>query len=188
MTRSRALGTVFVTRDALFTREECQQVVQEAEQAAGAKGWSTSRHYSVPTTDIPLHTLPEALSWFNRALQVQLFPMLAEQFGHLGVSADKLRIHDAFIVKYDAAARRELPVHTDQSQYSFTIALNSVTEYTAALSLRHSENQFDQIRRARGQLSRGSISWRSSHCKWHPIHHRCIHVFGCRIIFAEGND
>ena len=32
-------------------------------------------------------------------------------------------------MKYDARAQRELPVHCDQSEWSFTISLNSVEEY-----------------------------------------------------------
>ncbi|CAM9153870.1 unnamed protein product, partial [Phaeothamnion confervicola] len=45
------------------------------------------------------------------------------------VSAADLRVHDAFIVRYDAAAQNSLPLHTDQSDVSLTVALNGRSEY-----------------------------------------------------------
>ena len=44
-------------------------------------------------------------------------------------NADDIRVHDAFIVKYEAAGQRELAVHQDESTFSFTIALNDRSEY-----------------------------------------------------------
>lgn len=41
----------------------------------------------------------------------------------------RLRVHDAFVVRYDAAAQRSLPLHTDQGELSLTISLNSAEEY-----------------------------------------------------------
>eukprot|EP00903_Cladosiphon_okamuranus_P010088 g9555.t1 len=40
-----------------------------------------------------------------------------------------LRVHDAFVVRYDAAAQRSLPLHTDQGELSLTISLNGAEEY-----------------------------------------------------------
>lgn len=40
-----------------------------------------------------------------------------------------LRVHDAFVVRYDAAAQRSLPLHTDQGELSLTISLNSAEHY-----------------------------------------------------------
>ncbi|CAM9520061.1 unnamed protein product, partial [Ectocarpus sp. 12 AP-2014] len=41
----------------------------------------------------------------------------------------RLRVHDAFVVRYDAAAQRSLPLHTDQGELSLTISLNGTGEY-----------------------------------------------------------
>ena len=78
-------GKCFVSHSdrPVFTQEECQRVIQWAERYASStttttnaisssstssstssssnsslppSGWTTSRHYAVPTTDIPLHT------------------------------------------------------------------------------------------------------------------------------------
>lgn len=41
----------------------------------------------------------------------------------------RLRVHDAFVVRYDSAAQRSLPLHTDQGEISLTIALNSSDDF-----------------------------------------------------------
>lgn len=126
----------FVTRkdNPIITLTECNQAIQWAEAAAKSRrdGWTTSRHYDVPTTDIPLHEIPPLLEWFNGVLGSRLRPLLAMQFGteEVGIGGSNVFIHDAFIVRYDAnGGQKHLPLHRDQSTHSFTIALNSMSEY-----------------------------------------------------------
>jgi hypothetical protein len=63
-------GKCFLTTDtsAIISMKDCQMVIQCAESYATARGnsdgWTTSRHYAVPTTDIPVHELTELHSWF----------------------------------------------------------------------------------------------------------------------------
>ena len=45
------------------------------------------------------------------------------------VPASSIRTIDAFVVKYDASKQRSLPLHCDQSEFSLTIALDSLSEY-----------------------------------------------------------
>jgi predicted 2-oxoglutarate/Fe(II)-dependent dioxygenase YbiX len=45
------------------------------------------------------------------------------------VDMTRLRVVDAFLVKYSAGKQRELPIHSDQSQFSLTIAINPASEY-----------------------------------------------------------
>jgi hypothetical protein len=119
-----------VTRVPLLAAEDCARAVAAAEAAAAKRGgWTTARHYAVPTTDIPLHEVPSLLAWFNDALRFSIAPMLAMAFPEIS-SPGRLRVHDAFIVRYAAASQRHLPVHRDQSQYSLTIALNARGEFT----------------------------------------------------------
>ena len=110
----------------LLEPAECARAIRDVEAHAAKKGWATTRHYAVPTTDVPVHEVPAVASWFNAQLEQRLCPMLAAQFG---CDASRLRAIDAFVVKYDASAQRSLPVHTDQSEYSLTIALNAPSEY-----------------------------------------------------------
>ncbi len=118
----------------LLSPEECSQAIKWAEEAAESRvdGWTTSRHYAVPTTDIPIHEIPKVLHWFNELLNLRLRPLLAKQFGEddVGINGSGVYIHDAFVVRYDATSgQKHLPLHRDQSSHSFTIALNSLSDY-----------------------------------------------------------
>lgn len=120
-----------VTTTPLLSPEDCTRAVAAAEAAARLRGgWTTARHYDVPTTDIPLHEVPALLAWFNDAMRSSIAPLLVAAYpGDIARPGD-IRIHDAFLVRYTAEAQRYLPVHTDESQFSLTIALNSASEYT----------------------------------------------------------
>jgi len=130
-------GVVAITRAPLLAKVECARAIALAEAHAAAReaGWTTSRHYAVPTTDIPVASVPELLGWFNGFCETRLFPLIAHCYhsspvggGHFG--PDALRVKDAFVVKYDAAAGQTgLPKHKDQSDFSVTIALNGADEY-----------------------------------------------------------
>lgn len=115
----------------LLSKKECEFVIKCAEKAAEEGGWTTSRHYAVPTTDIPIHVIPSILDWFNNLLCYRLRPLLSLQFGEeeVGKNGCNIHVHDAFIVRYDSKKQRHLPLHRDQSTHSFTIALNGTDEY-----------------------------------------------------------
>jgi predicted 2-oxoglutarate/Fe(II)-dependent dioxygenase YbiX len=118
-----------LTAAPLLDAAGCARVVAAAEAAASSGGgWTTARHYDVPTTDMPLHTIPPLLRWFNGALRRSIAPLLAAAYPGV-VFAGRVRVHDAFVVRYDAAAQRHLPVHRDQSVFSLTIALNPRAEF-----------------------------------------------------------
>eukprot|EP00953_Heterococcus_sp_UTEX-ZZ885_P027538 14761-Heterococcus_DN1.PRE.2 len=132
-------GQVYMTSVPVLTAAECTSVIDAVEaQAAASKGWTTSRHYAVPTTDLPVHSIPSLKDWFCTLLRDRLFPLLTKQFctsrtstcscAHSSSSSSssnvKWCVHDAFVVKYSHEAQRHLPVHADQSTHSLTIALN----------------------------------------------------------------
>ena len=70
--------------------------------------------------------MPGLLRWFSGAMATRIAPLLAAQFG---VAAAAVRVHDAFVVRYAAGAQAQLPLHTDESQLSLTLALNGADEY-----------------------------------------------------------
>ncbi|KAL1503823.1 hypothetical protein AB1Y20_012290 [Prymnesium parvum] len=120
----------FVSAAPLLSREECADAIAAAERWAERRGgWTTSRHYSVPTTDVPLSELDSVLPWFNAALHRTLLPALASRYPHVAPLVAKLCVLDCFLVKYSAAAQNQLPTHADQSLLSFTISLNDPSEY-----------------------------------------------------------
>ena len=129
-------GRCFITDhdSPILSPQECKHVIQWAEEAAKERpgGWTTSRHYAVPTTDLPVHEIPKLLDFFNDVLANRLRPLMAQQFsqGEVGVEGCGLHVHDAFVVRYDAeGGQRHLPVHTDDSSHSFTVALNDLSDY-----------------------------------------------------------
>lgn len=98
-----APSQVFLTshQQQLLTASECRYVINTTETfAAMSGGWSTSRHYAVPTTDIPVHIIKSSeslantsipssttggspanlLEWFNEIFTNRLAPLLASQY------------------------------------------------------------------------------------------------------------
>ena len=111
----------------LLSVHDCDACVALAEdRAAQLGGWSTSRHYAVPTTDIPVHECEQLMSWFATAFRTRISPWLEAE---LGLPTASIAVHDAFVVKYSSEAQRLLPLHTDESSLSFTIPLNCPREY-----------------------------------------------------------
>lgn len=117
-----------------YVNEELEIVAEDGQTCRRRRGWTTTRHYDAPTTDIPVHAVPGVLEIFNKFVIKKLGPMLHHIIG--GSGQTYMYINDAFVVKYEvqpdesgAVSQRFLPVHTDQSHYSFTIALNSRSEY-----------------------------------------------------------
>ncbi|GAX27403.1 procollagen-lysine,2-oxoglutarate 5-dioxygenase 1 [Fistulifera solaris] len=127
----------------LFTKEECQHVIQMAERAALQNyetasrenkahdtllmppgGWQKTRHGSYPTTDLNLVTDPftkEDRQWLSDRLDSRLAPMLSRVYG---VPIKSLRAADMFLVRYDGDQRNFLEYHTDSGDISFNVLLN----------------------------------------------------------------
>lgn len=104
---------------------ECAAMTDIVEAHVAQHGWTTSRHYSVPTTDVPVAAVLELKEWFCRQLERRLFPMIVELFDDI----ETLRVIDAFFVKYSADAQADLPLHCDQSRISLTIAMNPRSDF-----------------------------------------------------------
>lgn len=118
------------TRIPLFSADECQGIINEAEYIASLSEWTKNRHGNYPTTDLPLVELPETLKFLRIALVERIYPMLQAQYGMYLPDPSKLRLADGFVVKYDAAGgQRELKPHRDGSVLSFNIALNPASEF-----------------------------------------------------------
>jgi hypothetical protein len=126
---------------AILTPKECDFIITEAEHYSkqNENGWTTSRHYTVPTTDIPLSSITTISSWFiHDIFQKRIKQMLQNQF-YPDSKQLKIIVNDLFVVKYHIhdddddegngddqgkSVQRYLPIHSDQSTHSFVIALN----------------------------------------------------------------
>ena len=115
---------IFVSTQPVFSAVECDAFVAAAEDRC-KNGWSSTRHYAVPTTDVPVNEI-SVLAEFNARLSDVIFPAMVSQFSpaFAEVEGCHLCVHDAFVVKYDEFAQRCLPEHTDQSSHSLIIPLN----------------------------------------------------------------
>lgn len=139
------------TRQPIFTPDECNRIVAEAEQRALEIQWTTNRHGNYPTTDLPLVELPETLFFLKRALVERIYPLLTAQFKTFLPDPSKLRVADGFVVKYDAqGGQKELKPHRDGSVLSFNIALNPSSDFDGGGTWFASLN--DAIRLEQGQL------------------------------------
>ena len=120
----------YASKGPLIPKEECDKVIALCEKRAEEMGgWQKARHAQAATTDMNVKDVPEILEWFNSRLKSTLFPMLASRFPDKIKDASDIRAHDAFIVKYDMNGQRALPLHVDESAFSFTIALNDMSDY-----------------------------------------------------------
>mmetsp|Transcript_11192 Transcript_11192/g.20804 ORF Transcript_11192/g.20804 Transcript_11192/m.20804 type:complete len:653 (+) Transcript_11192:385-2343(+) len=127
---SEGESAIFVSKEGhpVLPVQECANIIQAAqEHSKSCGGWTTNRHYSVPTTDFSVFDVPGVSTKLAELFRTRLYPTLGAQFE---IDPCSIRVIDAFIVKYEAGAQSFLPVHTDQSQFSCTIALNSMSDYT----------------------------------------------------------
>ena len=101
--------------------ETCQKVIDWADTFGK---WTTKRHYAVPTFDVPIHTVPPLLDWFqNDFMNPIIQPLLAQQF-HPSTEG-RFYVHDAFCVRYESNhVANHLPIHVDESSHSLVVALN----------------------------------------------------------------
>lgn len=120
---------IWTSTQPILSKKRCKRWIDVAERNANMQGgWNTNRHYGVPTTDIPVHTIPELLEDWNELFCFVISPLLSAVISN--TNPNRFKVHDAFIVKYDALnGQRFLPVHRDQGQISLTIALNDHKEY-----------------------------------------------------------
>jgi len=112
----------------LLSKEECQLLVQDAETYASAHGWTTSRHATHATTDIPVQLLPEGGRLWNETIALRVKHALAANYG---LRPDSVTPVDVFLVKYQYqdGGQRELSVHRDGALMTFSLLLNDPSDF-----------------------------------------------------------
>ena len=116
-----------------FTAATRASIVAMGEAVAGASGgWRTDRHRLYPTTDFSVKSdLPPRFAEGVFALAREwVLPHVASI---AGVFAPDLRLDDLFVVKYevkpDGTSQQHLAPHEDGSTWTFSMGLNSASEY-----------------------------------------------------------
>eukprot|EP01134_Creolimax_fragrantissima_P001186 CFRG1186T1 len=136
-TKTQQGRVVFRSKKPIMPYEERRMVLDACEDFAKERGgWGTVRHCSVPTTDVAVEDIPVLRPWLRSLMSNRLSPMLCECFPcladgtDLGPNGNRVRIHDAFVVRYDECDKSlSLPTHSDTSSLSFTIALSESSDY-----------------------------------------------------------
>jgi tetratricopeptide (TPR) repeat protein len=101
--------------------DTCEKMIRWAEES---RSWTRTRHYAVPTFDIPIHTVPKLVEWFqNDFMNPIMEQLLANQFKTNNIG--RFYVHDAFCVRYESSGTaNHLPLHVDESTHSLVVALN----------------------------------------------------------------
>ncbi|CAJ1956357.1 unnamed protein product [Cylindrotheca closterium] len=132
----------------LFTREECDHLVDMAEtvaqrnyEAAAASeanatikdrdllvmepvGWQKKRHEVHSTTDLNVITDPFSKSdrqWIKEKLNARLAPTIERLYG---VPQGSIRANDIFVIRYDGNRQASLNPHTDDGDVTFSALLS----------------------------------------------------------------
>ncbi|CAM9210548.1 unnamed protein product [Phaeothamnion confervicola] len=121
----------FTSIGPVFSYDECDAIVNEAEQAWAKNATSD---FTFPLNrEVHARDLPWTCAWLAEVLADTLLPALASAFPAAVPAADDLRVYDAIVIKYDAAAAlgaaAHQPVHADAALVSFNVALSDPGEY-----------------------------------------------------------
>mmetsp|Transcript_63745 Transcript_63745/g.75423 ORF Transcript_63745/g.75423 Transcript_63745/m.75423 type:complete len:429 (-) Transcript_63745:85-1371(-) len=135
--RTTLTKLLHASKEPILSRDACRYIILCADEVAQRRGWTTDRHVHAPTCDMPAFDLDAVtVQWVREAMTRVLFPLLARAFPDgMGVAADKLRVQDLFVVRYDGEEGESGPgfaslrPHEDESIISVTIALNDMSEY-----------------------------------------------------------
>ena len=108
----------------VFTKEECDKIIQEGEEFANYYGWTTKRHDDYPTTDNLVDLNWRCYNSINNKIKKYLYPEYEKLFH---IHTQKFKVEEIFLAKYDGnnnRAQKSLEPHVDGSEFSFIIALN----------------------------------------------------------------
>ena len=130
---SQGRAIAFISPSPLISPAAAAAAISAAEAHVAARNpggvWGTVRNSSVPTSDVAVEDIPALVPWLRDFLRASIFPFVAACFPALAdgskLTPDRLRVHDAFIVRYDVDfGSTTLPEHSDTSAVSLSIALN----------------------------------------------------------------
>lgn len=132
------LNFCHVTNMPVFTLEECQAIIFEAETRNNGESdvWNSHEQYykSMKITRNIANELPSTREFLGKACIERVFPLLQQMYPNLcpqGIDGlKKFRIFSAKVLKYDASTLNDyLGVHHDGSLLTFLVALNKLEEY-----------------------------------------------------------
>lgn len=111
----------------IYSADMCRYIINECENYAKHNGgWTTKRHQSYPTTDLPVNNIPSIFGIILETLKT-ITNKISTSYGlHDDMLLD---INDLFVVKYSHDAQNKLELHKDGTLISFNILLNESNEF-----------------------------------------------------------
>lgn len=104
----------------LFTHEFCSELIGYTEQKAD---WTKDRHQFYPTNDVLLTDLG-LQQMYRRVLEKFCHPIARMQWKLEGDRWMNTMVDESFVARYKAEEQQSLAVHSDFSDYTFTVGLN----------------------------------------------------------------
>lgn len=105
----------------LFNEKFCEAMIQYTEERAD---WTTDRHDFYPTNDVLLTDL-ELQAMYSKVLEEFCHPVARSQWRLEGKRWHDTMSHESFIARYQAEDQQSLSIHSDFSDYTFTVGLNT---------------------------------------------------------------
>lgn len=90
---------IYRTKSAVVSNDDCKKIISLVEAYADSVGWTTQRHYAVPTTDIPIQSVKPILDMFNQLLSSQIYNLLYHQFNRQNTQRNDHNRIELFIDK-----------------------------------------------------------------------------------------
>lgn len=109
-----------------FNRNIRKWFIKEAEKHSEKHSWTTKRHESYATTDIPVEDIVSIKDYIFKHVKKDIFPKFEEKSG---IKASKFNASDLFIVRYKEGEQVHLDKHQDGSTFTFTMLLNDPSEF-----------------------------------------------------------
>eukprot|EP00960_Hanusia_phi_P038226 753336-Hanusia_phi.AAC.6 len=110
----------------LLSQQDCRLLVEDAEEHGRQFGWTTSRHKTHATTDIPIERLPRGSQLWRESIAPRIAASIGRRFGF---RKEEVKPVDVFLVRYTGGGQNQLSIHRDGALMTFSLLLNEAADF-----------------------------------------------------------